>query len=62
MEHYIYNGPILSMNKVVKEQWQGETQAMSDKKAKANLCYQFKKEYGLAPTANITLSKMPSRV
>lgn len=62
MDHYSYNGPVLSMNKVVKEKWEGETHAISDKKAVSNLCYQFKKEHRLSNTANITLQNRPTRL
>ena len=52
---YRYNGPVMLYNMLVTDHWRGETYASSDEKARSNLTYQYKKQYGLLPTAKITL-------
>jgi hypothetical protein len=41
---YIYDGPVLVFDKCVADHWRGETMAPSEKKARTNLAYQFKKQ------------------
>ena len=41
---YVYKGPVLEFDKLIAEDWYGETMATSEKKAKSNLIYQFKKK------------------
>ena len=56
MEHYIYEGPVMNnYNQIITSKWEGETYANTDKKAKSNLSYQFKKEHGLLQTAKVIL-------
>lgn len=55
MNRYVYNGPVESFDKPIADQWYGETLASSEKKAKSNLTYQFKKCNNLLPTAKISL-------
>ena len=58
MEYYIYEGPVMNnFNQVITNKWNGETYANTDKKAKSNLSYQFKKEHGLLQTAKVILVK-----
>lgn len=60
MEHYIYEGSVMNnFGQIITNNWQGETYANTDKKAKSNLSYQFKKEHGLLQTAKIKLIKEP---
>lgn len=60
MEHYIYEGPVMNnFNQVITNKWECETYANTDKKAKSNLSYQFKKEHGLLQTAKIKLVYKP---
>jgi hypothetical protein len=59
MIHYIYSGPVLNKYQVLTNEWIGETYAISDKKAKSNLAYQFKKQHGLLPSAKVILPKNP---
>lgn len=62
MNYYTYNGPVANnFGHVITNNWIGETYANSDKKAKSNLSYQFKKEHGLLQTARIKLLKEPIR-
>ena len=55
MNTYIYEGPVMSFETCVTSLWVGETQAVSESKAKANLTYRWKKEHDLVPSAKITL-------
>ena len=43
---YIYHGPVVSDN-LTSYHWNGETYAISEKKAITNLKYHFRKENGL---------------
>lgn len=52
---YQYNGPVMLFNDCIAHNWKGETYAFSEKKAKSNLCYQYKKQHGLTADAKITL-------
>ena len=54
---YRYKGPVFQFDRLVANEWTGETMAVSPEKAIANLSYQFKKNNGLLPTARVTLSK-----
>lgn len=55
MTLYSYNGPVLEFDKIVANRWQGETYAVSEAKARSNLAFQFKREYGRVPRSKITL-------
>lgn len=55
MNRYIYEGPVLEFNTCIANVWSGETVAVSEKKARCNLAYQFKKKYQISPNAKITL-------
>jgi hypothetical protein len=55
MEHYIYEGPVFGLQRIMTEKWRSETYAVSERKAIANLKYQFKKQYGLATMSKIFL-------
>lgn len=62
MEHYIYEGPVMNnFGQLITNKWEGETYANTDKKAKSNLSYQFKKDHGLLQTAKIKLVDEPVR-
>lgn len=39
---YTYKGPVLEFDRLIAEDWTGETMAPSEKKARSNLIYQFK--------------------
>lgn len=43
MAVYRYDGPVMEFDKCISNRWQGETTASSEKKARSNLAYQFKK-------------------
>lgn len=55
MDVYTYNGPVKEFDKIVANCWQGKTVAVSEAKARTNLAYQFKMEYGREPRTKITL-------
>jgi hypothetical protein len=55
MNKYAYSGPVLIFDLVATRSWKGETMAPTEKKARSNLAYQFKKQYGKTPDVKITL-------
>lgn len=55
MNVYFYNGPVLEFDRVIANHWTGSTRAESEKKARSNLAYQFKMQYGRAPRSKITI-------
>ena len=52
---YVYDGPVLEFDKLITDHWKGETSAPSEKKARSNLAYQFKKSNNRIVGAKITL-------
>ena len=44
MHKYAYDGPVMEFNRLLADHWRGETMASSEKKARSNLTYQFKKQ------------------
>lgn len=55
MTLYSYAGPVLEFDKIVTNNWYGQTYAVSEAKARSNLAYQFKRENGKVPRTKITL-------
>lgn len=55
MNQYIYDGPVVVFGTCVMNRWQASTCAVSEKKARSNLAYQFKKKTNRVPEAKITL-------
>lgn len=55
MKMYHYDGPVYEFEKIVANHWTGSTRAESEKKARSNLAYQFKMQYGRAPRSKITV-------
>ena len=55
MKLYHYNGPVLEFDKIVANHWSASTRAESEKKARANLAYQFKMKNGKVPRSMITI-------
>lgn len=55
MDKYIYSGPVMEFDKLIDNNWYGETMADSEKKARNNLAYQFKKEFNRTARTKITL-------
>lgn len=55
MFKFSYCGPIEKFGRCIENNWRGETMAPTDKKARSNLAFQYKKQAGLQPGARITL-------
>lgn len=56
MKHlYSYDGPVMEFNRCIANHWVGSTYAESEKKARNNLAYQFKKLTGRVARTVITL-------
>ena len=55
MNKYIYNGPVMEFDRCIANQWTGETIAVSEKKARANLTFRYKQENGKTNRAKISL-------
>jgi hypothetical protein len=55
MNLYSYNGPVLEFDRIVANHWEASTRAVSEKKARTNLAYQFKCQYGKVPRTKITI-------
>jgi hypothetical protein len=55
MALYSYNGPVLEFDKIVSNNWQAQTYATSEAKARSNLAFQFKTKYGKERRTKITL-------
>lgn len=52
---YSYDGPVMEFGRVIANRWVAKTYAPSKRKARSNLTYQFKKQFGKTPTVQITL-------
>lgn len=55
MDLYSYAGPVTMFDRCVANIWKGETYASSEKKAKSNLIFQYKKQNGLVPSTRVSL-------
>lgn len=55
MPVYIYKGAVESFGFCVDQWWEAETYADSEKKARNNLTYRYKKEHGMVRNVSITL-------
>ncbi len=55
MNRYAYDGPVMEFERCVANRWQSSTYAISEKKARSNLVYQFKKQNNRLPNTKITL-------
>lgn len=52
---YIYDGPVLEFDRLVANHWKGETVATSERKARSNLAYQFKKKNNRIVSVKVSL-------
>lgn len=52
---YVYEGPVKMFDTIVNNHWKGETIAPSEKKARNNLTYQYKKQYNKVAGSYYTL-------
>lgn len=55
MPKYLYKGPVMEFNTLLTDRWEGETVAPSEKKARSNLTYQFKRGNNRIAGTRITL-------
>lgn len=55
MKLYSYDGPVLEFDRIIANHWKASTRADSEKKARCNLAYQFKQQYGRVPRSRITI-------
>ncbi len=55
MNLYLYDGPVMEFGNCIANRWTASTHAVSEKKARANLAYQFKKTYNRLPGTKIIL-------
>lgn len=55
MNQYLYDGPVMEFGTCISNRWQGTTYAVSERKARSNLVYPFKKKNNRVPGAKITL-------
>jgi len=50
MNRYVYDGPVMEFDTCVTRRWKASTYAVSEKKAKSNLAYRYKKPTNLKIT------------
>ena len=55
MNKYVYDGSVMEFDRCISDNWHGETFAVSEKKARINLAYQYKKQHNRTARTNITL-------
>lgn len=55
MKLYVYNGPVYEFDRLLIDRWKASTRAVSEKKARCNLAYQFKMQYDRVPRSKITV-------
>lgn len=55
MKLYKYDGPVEEFGRCVSNRWLASTYAVSERKARSNLEYQFKKQFNKASNVKITL-------
>lgn len=52
---YVYEGVVKEFDNIISRDWKGSTYAVSEKKAKSNLIYQYKKAHNKVASVKITL-------
>ena len=55
MQLYFYDGPVMEFDRIVANHWTASTRAETEKKARSNLAYQYKKQHGIVPKSKITV-------
>lgn len=55
-KRYSYDGAVRSFDDILSVKWRGQTFAESEKKARNNLGYQFRKHMGLSQSFPIRLT------
>ena len=59
MNLYKYSGPVIEFDRCIANAWIGSTYAVSEKKARSNLIYQFKKSTNRVSNTKIS---MPGKI
>lgn len=52
---YSYSGPVEEFGRCVTRQWSAQTRATSEKEARSNLSYQYKKQFKKAVNVRVNL-------
>lgn len=55
MNQYSYDGPVMEFGTCIADRWKASTYAVSEKKARSNLTYQFKKKHNRVAGTKISL-------
>lgn len=55
MNQYDYEGPVMEFDRCISNNWKETTFAPTEKKAKSNLAYQYKKKHGKIASTKISL-------
>lgn len=55
MNRYVYDGPVMIFDRCVENNWHGETVAPTERKARSNLAYQWKKRNNIVAGSKVTL-------
>lgn len=55
MSRYVYDGPVMEFDRLVQNNWKGETMASSETKARSNLSYQWKQRNSRIAGTRISL-------
>lgn len=55
LRKYVYDGPVASYGRCICNMWSGTTMAPTAEKARSNLMFTFKKEYGMDASKKIEL-------
>lgn len=54
-----YCGPVYVFDRLVTDSWSADTMAVSSRKARVNLSYQYKKKYGFEYSVSV---KLPGKI
>lgn len=52
---YAYEGPVMIFDNIVTPRWKAQTIAPSEERARSNLAFRWKKEYGRIAASRVTL-------
>ena len=55
MNKYSYDGVVKEFDTIISNRWSVSTYAISEKKARSNLIYRYKREHGKSPDSKVTL-------
>lgn len=55
MNQYSYDGVVKEFDTIILNRWRGSTYAVSEKKARSNLIYRYKREHGKSSDSKVTL-------